>query len=127
MLNLGYAGWIEFTTPTVIKGRYKVTLHYASDLTMKSFHAAGSLTKFQFDAEDGRGDYTKNGFVFKGMPTTGFTYGCGDLELFNDIEFESSGTHTFKATMLDINAKTNGSYHQMWDYLLFTPIADNSR
>lgn len=124
VLNLGYAGWIEFTTPTVIKGHYKVTLHYASDLTMKSFHAAGSLTKFQFDADEGRSDYTKNGFVFKGLPTTGFTYGSGDLELFNDIEFESSGIHTFKATMLDINAKTSGSYHQMWDYLLFTPVTD---
>ena len=122
ILNLGYAGWIEFVTPTVIKGRYKVTLHYASDLTMKAFHAAGSLTKFQFDPASGNSDYTKNGFVFKGMPTTAFTYGCGDLELFPEIEFPSSGTHTFRATMLDINAKTNGSYHQMWDYLLFTPI-----
>ncbi|MBO7325813.1 MAG: DUF5108 domain-containing protein, partial [Bacteroidales bacterium] len=24
--------------------------------------------------------------------------------------------------MLDINAKTNSVYHQMWDYLLFEPI-----
>ncbi|MBO5663913.1 MAG: DUF5108 domain-containing protein, partial [Bacteroidales bacterium] len=34
----------------------------------------------------------------------------------------SSNRHLFKAIMLDINAKTNSVYHQMWDYLLFEPI-----
>lgn len=125
ILNLGYAGWIQFTTPTLIKGRYKVTLHYASDATMRAFHAAGTLTKFQFDPSSDRSDYSKNAFVFKGLPTDKFTYGSGDLELFSEIEFDASGTHLFKATMLDINAKTNGAYHQMWDYLLFTPILEN--
>ena len=122
VLNLGYAGWIQFTTPTIIRGKYKVTLHYASEATMRSFHSAGSLTKFQIDPELNIDGWTKNAFVFKGLPTTGFTYGSGDVELFGNIEFAESGTHTFKATMLDINAKTSGSYHQMWDYVMFTPI-----
>lgn len=124
VLNLGYAGWVQFTTPTIIKGRYKVTLHYASEATMKSFHSAGSLTKFQFDPALGKAEYTKNAFVFKGLPADKYTYGSGDVELFNDITFDASGVHTFRGTMLDISAKTNGSYHQLWDYLLFTPITD---
>ncbi|MBQ9202456.1 MAG: DUF5108 domain-containing protein [Bacteroidales bacterium] len=122
VLNLGYAGWIQFTTPTIIRGKYKVTLHYASEATMRSFHSAGSLTKFQIDPELNIEGWTKNAFVFKGLPTTGFSYGSGDVELFSSIEFDESGTHQFKATMLDINAKTSGSYHQLWDYVLFTPI-----
>jgi len=122
ILNLGYAGWIQFNTPTIIKGKYKVTLHYASEATLKSFHAAGSLTKFQIDPELGNSDWTANKYVFKGLPTGTYTYGSGDLVLFDEIEFDASGAHIFKATMLDINAKTSTSYHQMWDYVLFTPI-----
>lgn len=121
-LNLGYAGWIQFTTPTIIKGKYKVTLHYASDVTMKDFHSAGSLTKFQFDPDLGKSEWTKNIQMFKGMPTKGFMYCDEDIVLFDQIEFDSSQKHLFKAIMLDINAKTNSSYHQMWDYLLFEPI-----
>lgn len=122
VLNLGYAGWIQFTTPTIIKGRYKVTLHYASEATMKTFHAAGSLTKFQIDPEKERSDWSRNVYVFKGLPTTAYSYGSGDVVLFDNLTFDASGIHTLKATMLDINAKTNGSYHQLWDYILFTPI-----
>ena len=122
VLNLGYAGWIQFTTPTIIKGRYKVTLHYASEASMKAFHASGSLTKFQLDPESEQNAYTQNVFVFKGLPQTGYTFGSADVDLFQQVEFDTSGSHVFKATMLDINAKTNGSYHQMWDYVLFTPI-----
>ena len=121
-LNLGYAGWIQFKTPTIIKGKYKVTLHYASDVTMKDFHSAGSLTKFQFDPELGKSEWTKNAQVYKGLPTKGMMYCSADLVLFEEIEFDSSNRHFFKAIMLDINAKTNSVYHQMWDYLLFEPI-----
>lgn len=124
VLNLGYAGWIQFTTPTIIKGKYKVTLHYASEASLKSFHSAGSLTKFQIDPELGNAEWTKNAYVFKGLPTGSYTFGNGSVELWSELEFPSSGTHQFKATMLDINAKTNGSYHQLWDYLLLEPITE---
>ncbi len=120
-LNLGYAGWIQFTTPTVIKGKYKVTLHYASDASLKNFHSAGSLTKFQFDPELNKAEWTKNAQVFKGLPSK-VLYCDADLVLFEELEFDSSQKHQFKAIMLDINAKTNSTYHQMWDYLLFEPI-----
>lgn len=120
-LNLGYAGWIQFKTPTIIKGKYKVTLHYASDVTMKDFYSAGSLTKFQFDPELGKSEWTKNAQVYKGLKKN-LIFGCADLVLFEEIEFDSSNRHLFKAIMLDINAKTNSVYHQMWDYLLFEPI-----
>ena len=122
VLNLGYAGWIQFRTPTIIRGRYRVTLHYASEATMKAFHAAGSLTKFQIDPENESSSWARNVYLFKGMPQAAFSYGSADVDLFGEVEFDTSGIHTLRATMLDINAKTNGSYHQLWDYVLFTPL-----
>ncbi len=122
VLNLGYAGWIQFTTPTIIKGRYKVTLHYASEVSMKSFHSAGSLTKFEIDPGEEGAPAAVNKYIFKGLPTSSYTYGSADIEIYDAVDFETSRTHTLKGTMLDINAKTNGSYHQLWDYILFTPI-----
>lgn len=124
VLNLGYAGWIQLNSPTIIAGKYRVVLHYASEATMRSFHAAGSLVKFQIDPELDIADWTTNKYVFRGLPTGTYTYGSADLELFESMTFETSGAHTFRATLLDINAKTNGSYHQLWDYLEFIPITE---
>ena len=31
VLNLGYAGWVQLESPTIIKGRYKVELCYAAN------------------------------------------------------------------------------------------------
>jgi len=125
ILNLGYAGWIEFKTPTIVKGRYKVKFYYAGAAGVKSYYTGGSLTKFNLD------DYQKSIYIWKGLPTkftdplkqlninaSGIT---GDI-IWDAVEFSTSKSHTFKATIMDINAKTSGAYRQMWDYLEFIPI-----
>ncbi len=125
VLNLGYAGWFQMQTPTIIKGKYRVTLHYGVNLTFLTAYkeSAGSPVKFQFDPEEDRSDYSKNAYVYKGLYGNVKTaQSSDDLEIFKTIEFETSKTHTFKATMLDIKAKTNNSYHMLWDYILFEPI-----
>ncbi len=124
ILNLGYAGWIQLTSPTIIAGKYRIVLHYASESTLRNFHAAGSLTKFQIDPELDIDSWTTNKYVFRGLPADRYTYGNGELELFSEIEFSASGTHQFRGTFLDINAKTGSTYHQMWDYLEFIPITE---
>ncbi len=126
-LNLGYAGWIELQTPTIIKGKYKVVFYYASSISFKNYYGAGSLTKFNLD------DYQKSVYMWKGLPTK-FTdetkkenenaSGLAEDVLWDEVVFDFSGRHTFKATMMDINAKTSGSYRQMWDYIEFIPISD---
>lgn len=119
-LNLGYAGWIQFKTPAIIAGKYKVVLHYCSDITLKSFYASGSLTKYNLDDEN------SSVYLYKGLGSvltgTKMLGAVVDITLFPSIEFTGSGTHTFKATMMDINAKTSALYHQMYDYLEFIPI-----
>lgn len=125
ILNLGYAGWVQFTTPTIIKGKYKIEFYYGASASLKDFYASGSLTKFSLDGNE------KKLYVWKGIPgkfidesKQSSTYATGIARdvLWNSYEFDTSGKHTFKATLMDINAKTHRSYRQMWDYILFTPI-----
>ena len=126
-LNLGYAGWIQLKTPTIIKGKYKVVFYYASSISFKNYYGAGSLTKFNLD------DYQKSIYMWKGLPAK-FTdeakrdnenaSGLAEDILWDEVVFDYSGRHSFKATMMDINAKTSGSYRQMWDYIEFIPISD---
>lgn len=127
ILNLGYTGTITMQTPTIIKGKYKVLIYYAGSPGLKVFYPTGSSTRFNID------DYQKSINMWKGIPAS-FTEeekrtninanGIAKDVLFEEIFFEASGSHTFKATMMDINAKTNGSYRQMWDYLEFIPIEE---
>ena len=119
--NLGYAGWIQMRSPSIIAGKYKVVLHYCADISLNSFFSTGSLTKYQLD------DKTANLYLYKGLgdvisAKTRVFYGSVDMTLWESLEFEASSPHDFKVTMMDINAKTNNSYHQMYDYLEFIPI-----
>lgn len=127
VINLGYAGWVQFKTPTIIKGKYKVTFYYAGAAGLKSFYPSGSLTKFNLD------DYQKSIYVWKGLPakfteeakkTNANASGIAADVLWDKMEFSNSESHTLKVTLMDILAKTNGSYRQMWDYIEFVPIAD---
>lgn len=118
ILNLGYTGWIHFTTPTIIKGKYKVEFAYAGTAALQSFYAAGSMVRFTLD------DYLKQLFVWKGTSTTAGSHVRSDV-LFETVDFEFSQSHDFKAVMMDIKASTNTPYRQMWDYIKFTPITEN--
>ena len=127
ILNLGYAGWAQFTTPTIVKGKYKVVFYYASSPSFTSYYAGGSLTKFNLD------DYQKSVYLWKGLPgkftdvtkqTKITASGLAADVIWDVVEFTTSRSHTFKATMMDINAKTSGTYRQMWDYVEFVPIAN---
>ncbi|MDD4990855.1 MAG: DUF5108 domain-containing protein [Paludibacter sp.] len=125
ILNLGYTGYITLKTPTIIKGKYKVVLYYAGSPGLKTFYTNGSNTRFNLD------DYQKNLYMWKGLPgtfvdvtkrTNSIANGIAADVLWDVVEFPESGTHTLKATILDINAKTNSTYRQMWDYMEFIPL-----
>ena len=125
-LNLGYAGNITFTTPTIIKGKYKVVFYYAGAPGLRQFYTTGSNTKINLD------DYQKTFYMWKGIPGTFVdeakqtninANGIASEVLWDEVSFDDSGTHTFKATMMDINAKTNSLYRQMWDYIEFIPVS----
>jgi hypothetical protein len=125
VLNLGFAGNVTMTTPTIIKGKYKVILYYAGAPVLRTFYTTGSNTKIKLD------DYQKSILMWKGIPATFVdplkrtninANGIASEVLWESITFDDSGTHTLKATLMDINAKTHTSYRQMWDYMEFIPL-----
>jgi hypothetical protein len=118
ILNLGYASWIKFKTPTIIKGKYKVELTYAGTAALQSFYPTGSLVRITLD------DYLKQLYVWKGTSSTAGNHVRTDV-LYDVVDFGQSTSHDFKAVMMDIKATTNSPYRQMWDYIKFTPIIEN--
>ena len=122
-LNLGYAGYIKFNTPSIIKGKYKVILHYLSDAgSQQSLFSGGSLTQFKLD-EDSENAKSKSAYLFKGAKFSRNNLFLNLTEtLFANVEFDATSTHTFKITMLDIQAKNLSNYHQYLDYVEFEPI-----
>ena len=117
MLNLGHTGWSEMETPTIIAGKYRVELCYGSDIGMMGVYNNGSATSFRLD------DYSAGKELYKGLMQKLFLgSGVDVVTLWSSVTFEESGTHKFKATMNDIQAKSSATYHQMYDYIKFIPI-----
>ncbi len=114
-LNLGFAGWAEFVSPSIIAGNYKVVLHYIKDVTQRELFNAGTMTQFDLD------DNQSIVYLYKGQPLLPM-YDSVEATLWNKVSFENSGLHTFRITMRDINAKNSSTYHQRLDYLEFIPI-----
>jgi len=117
VLNLGFAGWIEFTTPTIIAGKYKVVLHYIKDPMLNKLFTSGTLVQFNIDGDDTQSLV----YLYKGLKTTPLYSSVEDV-LWNSVEFDGSTTHTFKITMRDISAKNESYYHLRLDYVEFIPI-----
>ncbi len=115
VLNLGFAGWIEFQTPTIIAGRYKVVLHYCKDINHNNFINSGTLVRFELDS------HSTMAYMYKGMKRLP-RYQLAENTIYGSLEFEGSGTHTFKITLMDVEAKNNSNYHLSLDYLEFVPI-----
>lgn len=113
-VNVGYTGWIQLKTPTIIKGKYRVELYYAGVKTLKSLYSQGSLVKFTMD------DYMKQLYTWRGRD--GSDHSVKGEVLFDYVEFEVSESHTLKAVFMDLKASDNANYHQRWDYIKFTPI-----
>ncbi len=122
MLNLGNTGWIEMTTPTILKGKYKVTLQFGYATSMNfiregSSGSNGGQMKFTFDGE--------NQVITKPyMTVPANTLDCYQAVIYDEIEFDSTSEHVFKLVMDDPAASTNSSYRIMIDYILFEPITE---
>lgn len=117
ILNLGYQGYIEFKTPTLVKGRYRVEIFYggAKPLATK-FYGGGSAVKFNLD------DFSKQINMWKGWDKNDHSV-KGDC-IFESLVFDGTCSHTLRATFMDVNASSYANYQQLWDYIKFTPIVD---
>ena len=117
IVNLGYTGSITFTTPTLVRGAYRVEFYYAGAKALaKKFYGGGSAVKFTID------DYMKQLYLWKGWDSS--QQAVQGETLFEKIVFNDTGSHSFRAVLMDVNASTASTYRQMWDYVKFVPVEE---
>lgn len=122
-LNLGYNGWISMQTPTIMKGRYKITLGigYATSMNFIRTATKGSNGGEIILTFDGQNQVNVKPF----MDISSSTLGCYTSVVYDELEFETTGSHTFKIVFNDPAASGSENYRLMFDYLLFEPILAN--
>ncbi|MCD8185595.1 MAG: DUF5108 domain-containing protein, partial [Rikenellaceae bacterium] len=126
ILNLGTNGYIDLTTPALIKGKYKVTLVFPYATSQNFIRTAaegsdGGSMRFTFD-DDLEQKSTIGSPV---MSLTADKLGVYEWVMFDEIEFEETSTHTFRLTFLDPEASSRAkNYRLHFDYLRFEPILD---
>lgn len=123
-LNLGYNGWISMQTPSIIKGRYKVTLYmgYATSMDFIRQEKDGSNGGEIILTFDGQNEARVK--PIKSIPSN--TLDCYSSVVYDELEFGKTSTHTFKIVFNDPAASGSGNYRLMLDYLLFEPITEEA-
>ena len=122
MLNLGNTGWVSMQTPSIIKGKYKVTLRFGYATSMEFIRTStggsnGGKMIFSFDGEN-----SVTCAPYTTVPSK--TLGCYSYVLYSELEFTETSTHTFRLVMNDPAASKDPNYRILIDYLLFEPIFD---
>lgn len=119
VLNLGYMGSVAMKTPTLVKGKYQVTMNfiYLSDHAfMKTMSDGnGGLMKVSFDGNN----------IRNVSPYTTVTSSIANVytyTLYDEIEFGSTTSHLFKLVIMDPSASTNSKFSIQLDNIIFTPI-----
>lgn len=121
VFNVGYMGSVEMKTPTIIKGKYKVTLSFIY-LTDHSFmrqmtDGNGGLMKMTIDDANVtyNAPYTTVNSAFAGVYTS---------TIYDQVDFSETSSHKFKFVVLDPAASTNSKFSLQLDCITFTPITE---
>lgn len=132
VINIGTNGSLTMNIPPILAGKYRITLYYAYDPSMKFMgeRAEGSgagLTNFRLDSKRLEGGDNKR--VYDGR--TGDVQDCFTTSLTSNlsgeespVEFETTTSHSFNITVVDGAASTHNKFRMYFDYLLFEPIED---
>ncbi len=124
VFNLGYLGSVEMQTPTLVRGKYRVTLAigYVTALkfmTTQTDGSNGGLMKISFDGRDDASVYTT---PYPKVTTSYKAGGVITVDLMDEVEFTETSAHTFKMIVMDPAASTNSKSCIHIDYIRFTPI-----
>lgn len=121
VFNVGYMGSVQMTTPTIVKGKYKVeiTIAYLMDhsfmRTLKEGN--GGLMRMTFDDRD---DATV--YVSPYTKVTSALAGFFTSTIYDEVEFTETAAHDFKFVVLDPTASSNSKFSLQFDCITFTPI-----
>ena len=125
-INLGYNGTLTMNVPTILSGKYKVTLGFAYASSMNFMRLAGDVpsegsnggrTSFTFDDDLGKSVSTA---IYAAVPVDELN--CYRVELFSELEFANTQSHKLQLVVLDPAASTHKNFRLQLDYLLFEPI-----
>lgn len=126
VFNLGNTGTASMKTPTLVRGKYKVLL----DVVYTTSHnfmrtktdGTGGTLEVTFDGNDKvfvapytQVRSTQPNVVLPGVYTT---------VLYDEIEFDSTASHTFSFKIKDGAATTNKSFSLQFDTITFVPVED---
>lgn len=126
IVNIGYNGTLTMSTPTILAGKYKVTLYFTYATSMNFMRLAGDvdsqgsnggLTSFTFDNNPSQ---SASRAIYASVPNN--TLDCYNTVLFDELEFSSTQAHSLQLVVLDPAASTHSSFRLQLDYLLFEPI-----
>lgn len=123
VFNVGYMGRVNVTTPTIVRGKYKVELNFVYT-TSQSFmrnqsDGNGGLLKIMFDDNDDQTVYTA-----PYTKVTSISQGVYTSTLFDEIEFTETSAHKFSFIVLDPAASTNKNFSLQFDCIKFIPIEE---
>lgn len=131
VFNLGNTGTATMTTPTIVRGKYRVKLDVVYNTTQnfmrtKSDGSGGTL-EVTFDGKNKTfvAPYTQVAVI----PAPGSTLknplpGVYTTVLYDEIEFDSTSSHTFSFKIKDGAASSNGNFSLQFDTMTFEPIDD---
>ncbi len=121
VFNLGYMGFVQMPTPTLVRGKYKVelTLIYTAtqNFMRQQTKGNGGLLRMTFDDREETtvftAPYTKVPSALPGIYTS---------TIYDEVEFTETSSHNFKFVVLDPAASSESGFSLQFDCITFTPI-----
>ncbi len=119
VINVGQMGSVTMSTPTLVKGKYSVSISMAY-LPELSFirtltGCKGGMMRVSIDGDN----------VIETAPYTTITKnlsGMYEATLYEEVKFKETRNHEFKIVVLDPAATTNSKFSLQFDAITFTPI-----
>ena len=135
VFNMGYMGYVSMKTPTLVKGKYKVSISMAY-LVEHAFirncnGSKGGMMRIWIDLPDpGYRPADNEWETYHKLDCAPYTTitkstpGVYETVLYDEIEFTETSSHTFKFIIMDPSASTNSKFSLQFDAITFTPITE---
>ena len=132
VLNMGYLGSVSMKTPTLVKGKYRVTVNMAylteQSIMRTSSGCKGGLIKILVDLPEEFDASTDDETLYNKVLVAPYTEitkslpGVYEGTLYEEITFDETASHTMKFIIMDPAASTSSKVYLQFDTIVFTPI-----
>ena len=121
VFNLGYMGSVSMKTPTIVRGKYRMELSfvYLSDhnFMRQMTDGNGGLIRMTIDEDPSS---QRNTAPYTTVSKS--TAGVYTAVLYDEIEFSTTASHTFRFVVMDPAASSNKNFSLQFDCITFIPI-----